>query len=116
MTENYEFNTKIRRRHETAKAYLCEVGDELFWIPKSQIFAVDFSTGRLVTSDWWAEVSGAKDADKAQATPEPASLPTASALYRKLAMKYHPDRNPDAEEFMRDLNEFWQAVKDDLKR
>ena len=39
--------------------------------------------------------------------------------YRKLAMKYHPDRNPDdaeAEQNFKDLNEAYDVLKDDQKR
>jgi hypothetical protein len=39
-----------------------------------------------------------------------ARLDKAARLYRKLALKYHPDRNPAAAEIMRDLNQLWQAV------
>ncbi len=35
----------------------------------------------------------------------------AQAVYRELAKKYHPDLNPANEEFMRDLNQLWQAVR-----
>jgi transcriptional regulator with XRE-family HTH domain len=37
--------------------------------------------------------------------------PEAEKVYRRLAAKYHPDRNPAAAEFMADLNELWQAVQ-----
>jgi DnaJ domain len=39
--------------------------------------------------------------------------PEAVAIHRKLAKKYHPDQNhsnPHAEEFMKDINELWNAV------
>ena len=39
--------------------------------------------------------------------------------YRKLAMKYHPDRNPDdreAEQAFKDINEAYDVLKDEQKR
>jgi len=33
-------------------------------------------------------------------------------VWRKLATKYHPDRDPTKAEVMRDLNELWHAVKE----
>ena len=39
------------------------------------------------------------------------NLERATKIYRKLAAKYHPDRNPATAEVMKDLNELWQALK-----
>lgn len=44
---------------------------------------------------------------------------TLKKSYRKLAMKYHPDRNPDdqeAERKFKELNEAYDVLKDDQKR
>jgi hypothetical protein len=38
-------------------------------------------------------------------------LERASKVYRKLAVKYHPDHNPATAEVMKDMNELWQALK-----
>ncbi len=43
--------------------------------------------------------------------PRAPNLERATRLYRKLAVKYHPDRNPAGSEFMKELNELWQALK-----
>jgi len=38
-------------------------------------------------------------------------LDRAGRIYRELAFKYHPDRNPASSEVMRDINQLWQALK-----
>jgi hypothetical protein len=38
-------------------------------------------------------------------------LERALKVYRKLAVKYHPDRNPATAEVMKDVNELWQMLK-----
>ena len=48
-----------------------------------------------------------------------ASGDTVKKAYRKLAMKYHPDRNPDnkeAEELFKDATEAYEVLSDDEKR
>jgi hypothetical protein len=39
------------------------------------------------------------------------TIENATKIYRKLAAKYHPDRNPAGAELMKDINELWQALK-----
>ncbi|HEV8342866.1 MAG TPA: hypothetical protein VGR30_10905 [Candidatus Binatia bacterium] len=34
----------------------------------------------------------------------------AQKIYRRLAAKYHPDRNPQGAEIMTDINELWQSL------
>jgi len=54
---------------------------------------------------------------RARASQRPSSatgsvkLEKAARIYRKLAVKYHPDRNPATGEVMRDINELWNALK-----
>jgi molecular chaperone DnaJ len=48
-----------------------------------------------------------------------ASTEDLKCAYRKLAMKYHPDRNPgdtDAEAHFKEINEAYDVLKDDQKR
>ncbi len=59
--------------------------------------------------DYYEVLGVAKDADEA----------ALKRAYRKLAMKYHPDRNPDdkeAEKNFKELNEAYEILKDDEKR
>lgn len=47
------------------------------------------------------------------------STDTIKKAYRKMAMKYHPDRNPDnaeAEAKFKEVNKAWECLKDDQQR
>ena len=60
-------------------------------------------------TDYYELLGVGRDADEA-------SLKKA---YRKLAMKYHPDRNPDdaeAQEQFKEVKEAYEVLKDDKKR
>ncbi len=59
--------------------------------------------------DYYELLEISKDADKS----------TLKKAYRKMAMKYHPDKNPDdheAEEKFKAVNEAYQVLNDDEKR
>ena len=60
-----------------------------------------------------------KDYYKIIGVARSASADEIRKAYRKLALKYHPDRNPDdkaAEDRFKDLNEAYQVLSDDKKR
>lgn len=59
--------------------------------------------------DYYELLEVTKDSDKG----------TIKKAYRKMAMKYHPDKNPgdkDAEERFKAVNEAYQVLSDDEKR
>jgi len=63
----------------------------------------------MAKQDYYELLGVSKDADAS----------TLKKAYRKLAMKYHPDKNPDdksAEQKFKDLNEAYEILKDDEKR
>lgn len=63
----------------------------------------------MAKQDYYATLGVAKDA----------SADDLKKAYRKLAMQYHPDRNPgnkDAEAKFKDLSEAYDVLKDDQKR
>jgi curved DNA-binding protein len=60
-----------------------------------------------------------KDYYKILGVDRKASAPDIKKSYRKLAMKYHPDRNPgnkQSEETFKDINEAYQVLSDPEKR
>src|SRR5215510_3732602 len=60
-----------------------------------------------------------KDYYKILGVERKASADDIRSAYRKLAMKYHPDKNPGdkkAEDKFKDINEAYQVLSDDSKR
>lgn len=57
-----------------------------------------------------------KDYYKVLGVPESASSDDIRKAYRQLAKKYHPDRNPGAEEKFKEIGEAYDVLKDDKKR
>jgi DnaJ-class molecular chaperone len=57
-----------------------------------------------------------KDYYKVLGVSEDASADEIKKTYRKLAFKYHPDRNPGKEEMMKELNEAYAVLSDSTKR
>lgn len=63
----------------------------------------------MVKRDFYEVLGVSRDADEK----------ALKSAYRKMAMKYHPDRNPgdaDAEASFKEVNEAYDALKDDQKR
>ena len=61
----------------------------------------------------------ARDYYEVLGVPKNADSDTLKKAYRKLAMKYHPDRNPDnttAEEKFKEAAEAYDVLNDDEKR
>ena len=64
---------------------------------------------KLVDLCYYEILSVSRDADKS----------TLKKAYRKMAMKYHPDKNPgnkEAEENFKHVNEAYQVLNDEEKR
>jgi hypothetical protein len=120
-----------------AKALLCVVRGSEIWVPYSQLdlqaradpqahYPIGYH-GAIKVSEWWLGVSKnwhlvtSAPSDEPKAEPDPLvtitadDLPNASALRRKLAMKYHPDRVGGNTEMMRDINQLWQEMVNDLR-
>src|ERR671934_2236427 len=60
-----------------------------------------------------------RDYHKVLDVPKTATEAEIRKAYRKLAMKYHPDRNPndkEAEERFKEINEAYQVLSDAKKR
>ena len=60
-----------------------------------------------------------KDYYKILGVERKASADDIRSAYRKLAMKYHPDKNPGdkkAEDKFKEINEAYQVLSDDQKR
>ncbi|MEQ9198858.1 MAG: DnaJ domain-containing protein, partial [Rhodospirillales bacterium] len=63
----------------------------------------------MAKQDYYETLGAAKDA----------SAEDLKKAYRKMAMKYHPDRNPDdkaAEQKFKELNEAYDVLKDEQRR
>jgi hypothetical protein len=112
----------VHALRETEKGLLCNVHNSDYWVPKSQIsdvsqVQVTGDSGTLCINRWWVE----KNCLEHLLEPfqpnagESIILCSTNKVYRRLAFKYHPDRSPEKAEFMKDLNELWQALQSDLK-
>jgi hypothetical protein len=115
-------NARALRR--SARALLVELDDGgEKWVPLSQIAADsrvwypgDFGTLRVTL--WWAKKADLLD-DKSGERPHypPPAIPDLShskSIYRSLALRHHPDRDPNGAATMSALNQLWQAVAADL--
>ena|SRR5215472_12787198 len=120
---------RVRALAETRLALLIEDPWGLdLWVPKSQIGPFSEvkhkdQSGNFFVSSWWLDQKGyfeereeeAEEPKPQPSTPEDLRLTRSQSVYRRLAMKYHPDRSAETAEFMVDLNELWQAVLADVK-
>jgi len=109
-------------RKDTPLAKLFIIRGEEHFIPKSQIQRWDDLDGILVIPLWLARKRGLDRLDEPRPEPENQSLvlnsddlPESSALYRKLAQKWHPDKKSGNAEFMTDLNSYREAILRDLR-
>ena len=48
--------------------------------------------------------------------PSTATQAEIKAAYRSLALRYHPDRNPEGVDIFKDINEAYSVLKDELKK
>lgn len=105
---------RVTLKHRTARAVLCDDGTQTFWIPISQILhasALGDRRADLVVPQWLferIELDGNTGGGESRASRD--QTEPAAKLYRRLAAKHHPDAGGNSE-FMKDLNELWQAVR-----
>ncbi len=57
-----------------------------------------------------------KDYYKVLGVSESATAEEIKKTYRKLAFRYHPDKNPGSEEMMKEINEAYAVLSDQKKR
>lgn len=114
--------TDIRIERTTARAICFRRESITYWVPRSCVddgFAVFWpgDVGTLLVSRWWLESNELLEVltRPIYGSARSDDLGNANRVYRRLAAKYHPDRSPDTAEFMKDLNELWQAVLTDIK-
>lgn len=73
---------------------------------RENILHLEREVDRLTAEvQFWAANSASKQ------KPLPPDLVRADKVYKRLATKYHPDRNAAGAEFMKDLHELWQELK-----
>jgi len=135
----------VRIEHQTERAVLFSwlYGDFEFWIPKSVVLTADAHTGTAQIAAWFAvqaaqirdyehvtghaprsqghegrchdQEQGPPHGRTQESTASAVNLARATAVYKQLARKYHPDSNRSDAGVMTDINELWQAVKADLR-
>jgi hypothetical protein len=126
-SSNDWFQVDVYVAWETTKAFLVQFEGGERWFPKSQVYYPrnwhKGYSGLMVVTRWYARTVGLLDNDTYSSFSS-SSRPSGQApsldlgrskkIYRDIAQRFHPDRNPQGSVTMMAINELWQAIAADL--